>query len=155
MASKPDLVTFATSARTAASLMRTIRSQNDSVRFAVSAWASNHLLPELAGAAAEGALAEQYHDLFDQSASYTHFAQRFRERFQQRPDYAAVVAYDATHLLLDALAINPQRHDLKRTLLQTKDFTSLQGAIVLDQYGDATRQGHTALIKAGQYAPLN
>lgn len=155
MASAPELITFATSVRTAAGLMRTLRSQHDAVRFAVSAWAANHLLPELAGAAAEGALAEQYHDLFDTSSRYTQFEKHYRERFQQGPDYAAVIAYDATRVVLDALALEPRRQGLKSALLKTARFTGLQSEIVLDPTGDATRHGYTTIIKGGRYAHLN
>lgn len=155
MENRPELVTFATSARTAAGLMRTLRSQHAAVRFAVSAWAANHLLLELAGPAAEGVLAEQYHNLFDTSPRYAQFEKQYRERFSQRPDYAAVIAYDATHVLLDAITGNPQRQGLKMALLKTGRFNGLQGEIVLDQNGDATRHGHTTRIKDGQYAPLD
>jgi ABC-type branched-subunit amino acid transport system substrate-binding protein len=135
--------------------MRTLRSKDERVRFAVSAWAANHLLPELAGSAAEEALTEQYHDLFDQSPAYTHFAARYQERFQQRPDYAGVIAYEATNLVLDGLTIDPNRASLKTTLLKKANFDGLQGSIVLDRDGDATRRGYTAIIKGGRYAPLN
>lgn len=157
MANAPDLITFVSSAKTAAGLMRVVREKHADVRFAVSAWAANQLLLEMAGQSAEGMIAEQYHDLFDQSAAYVRFDESYRNRFKRQPDYAAVIAYDATNLLLDGLAdtrATARSTGLKEALLQKQDFTGLQTAIKLDRYGDASRSGFTAVVRNGQYSPL-
>jgi branched-chain amino acid transport system substrate-binding protein len=150
----PDLVTFATSARTAASLILTLREQRRDLRFAVSAWAANRLLLEQAGGAAEGMLVEQYHDLFDSSPAYQSFATRFRQRFNHDPDYAAVIAYDATSLVLNGLGSNPRRAGLKEALIAQRNFKGLQTTIELDRYGDTARTGFTTLVLNGKFAPL-
>jgi branched-chain amino acid transport system substrate-binding protein len=157
MANAPDLITFVSSAKTAAGLMRVVREKHADVRFAVWAWAANQLLLEMAGQSAEGMIAEQYHDLFDQSAAYVRFDESYRNRFKRQPDYAAVIAYDATNLLLDGLAdtrATARSTGLKEALLQKQDFTGLQTAIKLDRYGDASRSGFTAVVRNGQYSPL-
>ena len=151
----PDLIVFACSARTAGGLMRAIRSQNADVRFAASAWAANHLLTELAGPAAEGALIEQYHDLSDKSDRYARFTGEYRQRFNLAPDYAAVIAYDATNIVLDALDQNPRREKLKETLLQKRSFNGLQVGITLDANGDASRKAFTTVVKHGQFSALD
>lgn len=150
----PDLVVFSCSAKTSAGLIRTIRSQNDKVRFAVSAWAANRLLPEVAAQAAEGTLVEQYHDLADKSEAYVRFVNAYENRFKLSPDYAAVIAYDATNIVLDGLALNPHREQLKETLLKKRNFQGLQVPIALDANGDAARQAFTTVVKSGQFAPL-
>jgi branched-chain amino acid transport system substrate-binding protein len=150
----PDLVTFATSARTAASLILSLREQRSDLRFAVSAWAANRLLLQQAGAAADGTLVEQYHDLFDQSPAYQEFATRFHQRFKLDPDYAAVISYDAAHLVLTGLARNPRRAGLKETLLAQRTFKGLQTSIELDRHGDAARSAFTTAIRNGKFVPL-
>jgi branched-chain amino acid transport system substrate-binding protein len=154
LAGTPDLVTLATSARTAANLMLAVRRVRGDMRFAVSAWAANQVLLDTAGNAAEGALVEQYHNLFDETDTYRHFDQRFRERFQRGPDYAAVIAYDATHLILDGLDLHPQKAGLKEVLLQKRKFAALQVTIEIDRQGDAVRPGFTTTVKNRQFSPL-
>lgn len=151
----PDLIVFSCSARTAGSLIHGIRSQHPNVRFAVSAWAANRLLTEVAEQAAEGMLVEQYHDLSDKSESYSHFSEEYQKRFKLSPDYAAVIAYDATNIVLDGLDQNPRRESLKEVLLQKHRFKGLQGPIVLDTNGDASRQAFTTTVKNGQFSPLH
>lgn len=150
----PDLITFATSARTAAGLMLSLREKHPKVRFAVSAWAANRLLVESAAQAAEGTLVEQYHDLLDSSPAYLHFDADYRQRFQFGPDYAAVIAYDATNITLDGLDANPRREGLKEALLAKRHFKGLQTTIELDRYGDASRPGFSTMVGNGKFGPL-
>lgn len=154
LASGADLVSFATSARTAGSQMRLLRAKSDVLRFATSAWAANHLLPETAETSAEGALVEQYHDVSGTSPAYLRFVQNYRTRFKRSPDYAAVIAFDATNIVLDGLRLNPRREGLKQALLNQRRYEGLQVPIELDQYGDASRAAFTTILKAGQFLPL-
>lgn len=151
----PDLVAFACSAKTVSAFMRSLRAKDARVRFATSAWAASRLLLETAGEAAEGTLVEQYHDLADGSAHYRRFAESYEKRFVGAPDYAAVIAYDATSILLDALDRNPRRDGLKRALAQQGSYKGLQVRVTLDAYGDATRPAFSTLIKAGKFVALN
>ena len=153
-ANSPDLVTFATSAKTAAGFMLRLREKNQTVRFSVSAWAANRLLVEVAGGAAEGTLVEQYHNLHDTSPAYKQFDTDYRQRFKFGPDYAAVISYDATNIVLDGLKSHSRRAGLKESLLQKQTFSGLQTTITLDRFGDATRPGFTTTVKGGQFAPL-
>jgi branched-chain amino acid transport system substrate-binding protein len=153
-ATKPDLVTLACSAKSAAALIKQLRERNPKLRFATSAWAANRLLPELAGAAAEGVLIEQYHNLADASPNYQRFAESYQQRFKRAPDYAAVIAYDATTIVLDGLARHPKRDGLKAALIKQKHFSGLQGPIELDANGDAMRAAFTSAIKNGRFVML-
>lgn len=153
-ASKPDLVTLACSAKSAATLIKQLHQHNPALRFATSAWAANRLLPELAGTAAEGVLVEQYHNLADTSPGYKRFADNYQQRFKRAPDYAAVIAFDATSIILDGLATHPKRDGLKTALLKQKRFSGLQGPIELDAHGDAHRSAFTSTIKNGRFVML-
>lgn len=153
-AQKPDLVVFACSAKTTAGLMRSLRTQNTRVRFATSAWAANHALLDIAGQAAEGTLVEQYHNLGDQSPTYRRFVEHYEQRFKQPVDYAAVVAFDATNILLEALAQHPRRDGLKHALLTRHTYPGLQAPIIIDRTGDAERPAFTTRVRAGQFVPL-
>jgi len=152
--SDPDLVTISTGASTAASLISFLHARRKGLRFAVSAWAANRILLQEAGDAAEGTLVEQYHNLFDNSPAYQTFATNFRQHFNLDPDYAAVIAYDATNLVLDQLKNHPRRTGLKEHLIAQRAFKGLQTTIVLDRYGDTARSGFTTVILNGKFAPL-
>ncbi len=153
-ATTPDLVTMASSSKSAAALIKQLYERNPKLRFATSAWAANRLLPEQADAAAEGVLVEQYHNLADTSPGYQGFAESYQQRFKRAPDYAAVVAYDATTIVLDGLAKHPKRDGLKAALIKQKHFSGLQGPIELDANGDAVRAAFTSTIKNGRFVML-
>ncbi|MCP5269251.1 MAG: ABC transporter substrate-binding protein [Zoogloeaceae bacterium] len=151
----PDLITCVCSARTTARMMQMIRAHNSTIRFAASAWAANQFVLENAGKAAEGALVEQYHDLSDPSPNYRAFVDAYQQRFRIAPDYAAVIAYDATSIVLDGLSLNTDRASLKDTLLKKRHFKGLQVPIDLNPQGDATRPVFYTVVKNGQFAPIH
>lgn len=154
LASKPTLVTMACSAKSAAALIKQLHARNPNLRFATSAWAANRLLPEQAGTAAEGVLVEQYHNLADPSPNYRRFAESYQQRFKRAPDYASVIAYDATTIVLDGLTLHPRREGLKNALLKQKTYHGLQGPIELDSNGDAVRAAFTSTIQNGRFVML-
>lgn len=150
----PALVACACSVRSAAEIVRQLHLRAPAVHFAVSAWAASQTLLEQAGAAAEGVLVEQYHNLGDDSAKYRDFLAAYQRRFGVVPDYAAVIAYDATNVVLDALAEHPKRQGLKEAILKRQRFPGLQGEIVFDAYGDVSRQGFMTRVEKGRFVPL-
>ena len=152
--SQPDLVTCACSARSAALLMRDIRAQNPAVHFATSAWAADRLLIEQGGPAAEGAIVEQYHNVADRSEHYLRFVSDYQRRFDEEPNYASIVAYDATKVVLDALEEDPRGLHLKNVLLNKGVFSGLQSGILLNAEGDASRQAFSTRIQGGRFVPL-
>ncbi len=73
-------------------------------------------------------------------------AQRFVEGFvterQHLPDYAALLTYDATRLLLRALSeTGPNRSQLRATLSQLTPWTGIAGTIDFDRTGQNRRAG--------------
>lgn len=153
-ATEPALVTLVCSAKSAAALIKQLRERHPKLLFSTSAWAANRLLPELAGAAAEGVLVEQYHNLADTTPAYRRFADNYQQRFKRSPDYASVIAFDAISIVLDGLSRHPKREGLKTALIKQKHFSGLQGPIELDANGDAVRAAFTSTIEKGNFVML-
>lgn len=155
LAESPDLITLACSPGSAVNLIHGIRQRNPQVRLAGSAWTASTSLPDSAERAGEGMLVEQYHNIADQSERYRRFRDDYRTRFRRDPDYAAVISFDATNIVMDGLQANPDRASLKETLLKQGHFRGLQGDIVLDRYGDAERRAFMSEIRNLRYQALN
>ena len=69
-----------------------------------SEWAGTEQMIELGGKAVEGIYQAQFIDRFSTRPEYLVFQQTYLKRFGKEPGYAGVTAYDATNVILDALA---------------------------------------------------
>jgi branched-chain amino acid transport system substrate-binding protein len=102
-----------------------------------SAWAANEEIIELGGMAVEGMYFGQYFRRQDTPPAFTAFAQAFSRRFKQIPGYISVGSYDATNVLLQALARQKSGQSLKQVLLEQGPYNGLQHSIQFDRYGDS------------------
>jgi len=71
--------------------------------------------------------------------AFTGFQEAFTKRFNYPPTFAAVLAYDASHVVLTALKQNADPKALRQTVKSIAVFDGLQGVIKLDQFGDPDR----------------
>ena len=85
------------------------------------------------------------------------FRQAYAARFNEAPNFPAMHAYDATRLLLAALAKGvTSGPGLKEALLSLTPRPGAQGAsIAFDRYGDLNKpELHLATIEQGRFRPL-
>ena len=95
-------------------------------------------------------------NLLSQDQRYLDFAARYREKHGMEPDAAAMYAYEAMGILVEALRASPDTSpdSLKRTILQIGTFRGLQSEIVFDGYGDASRPVSCFAFESGELVPL-
>lgn len=151
----PQMVLTVASTSDCALIAQRVKGLNSGVRMAGSAWASTERLIELGGAAVEGMLVEQYFDRFDPTAKFQSFVQTYRNRFKAEPGFAAVLAYDATNMLIAGLQKSQQPAELKSAILGLGTFEGVQGPVVLDAMGDASRTVHFGVVKNGAFAKID
>lgn len=85
-----------------------------------------------------------------------HFITAYRERFQSDPSIFAVQAYDAMHVVLDAIrrgaATGP---DVRTQLFVRHDIPTLGGLEKFDEGGILTRKVYMIQIQNGRFVQLN
>jgi len=87
----------------------------------------------------------------DDSPPYQAFRDKFRAEFGQQPGFSAVCAFEAaTALFMAYEQAGGDVASLPRTLLAIRKFPGLQGDVVIDEYGDAHREGFIATVQDGR-----
>ena len=152
---KPQLILTVASFVDCALIAQRAKVLDPGVRMAGSAWASTERLIELGGAAVEGMLVEQYFDRFDPSPKFQGFLQAYRKRFKAEPGFGAVLAFDAANMLVAGLQKSQRPEELKSGILGLGSFDGVQGPVLLDTTGDATRAVHFGVVRNGAFARID
>lgn len=112
-------------------------------------------LLEITGGAAEGLI--YFVPVFDASAAsqnVRHFADAFRTKTGREPDVVAAHAYDALHILADAIqAVGPEPRKVSQHLLKVKDYPGVAGPTTFDQNGEAKKPVMAKIIQSGRFVP--
>ena len=151
---KPDAILLVTSALDAARLAQKVRESNAGVLLFASQWATTERLIELGGRAVDGMVLHNYFDRDNKAEGLLRLRQAYRERFQREPDFAAVAAHDATHVVLEALARRGSGQSLRDALLTRGPFAGSEEAISFNRNGDSQRVPHILVVRDGQFVTL-
>lgn len=154
LAGNPGLIGLVCSATDAGLLVQKLRQMAPGIALTGGGWTASERLLELGGKAVEGMLAEQYFNRNDNSEAYKKFYQTFLARFGNEPGFAGVAGFDAANVMMDALAKDPKRENLKQTLLAIRAFKGLQDEIRFDDFGDADRRLYLTEVRDGRFVPL-
>ena len=154
LATEPDLIVIVASAVDAARICQQVRKIDTAVAIAISEWASTERFIELAGSASEKVRTAQFFNRNDSSAAYQSFRQAYLARYGDAPGFAGVAAYDATQVVLEAMARRRQGKSLKETIIAIGEFQGLQQRIPIDRFGDAQRTTFLTEVRDGQYRTL-
>jgi branched-chain amino acid transport system substrate-binding protein len=151
---KADAALVIAGAVDAASLCQLVRARSATLPLFTSEWAAaSEQFIELGGRALEGVHVAQFLKSEDRSPRYVAFVTAYRERYRREPGFAAVAAYDAATVALDALARRKPGEDFKATLLANPRYEGLQGPIAFDAFGEARRSTHIHVIRDGRFVP--
>jgi branched-chain amino acid transport system substrate-binding protein len=154
IAVKPEVILIIASAVDAARICQQVRKLDAAVAIATSEWAATERFVELAGGASEKVCLAQFLDRNDTSERYRSFYKAYLERYGHAPGFAGVAAFDATRVVLEALARRQRGGRLKETIVAIGDFQGLQQRIPIDGFGDARRATFLAEVRDGQYWTL-
>ena len=151
LASEPRAVILISNALDTAMLATQLRQKNPHLVLATPAWAAADALLEMGGRAVEGMITGQAYDLSDQSPAFLAFKKTYQQRFGQPIDTAAVTAYNATQVLLNALRERQPQESPKQNLLRIRHFASLQQPIDLDKFGDSASRFYLMVVRQGRF----
>ena len=152
--SRPDGVLLLANSVDTALLAQQIRKRDAAVRINTSEWAATERLLELGGQAIEGIVIAQFIDRESQQASYLAFKKAYLERFGQAPGFAGLTGFDATNVVLEALAAQTSGQTLKQTLLARREYAGAQSVIRFDATGDAARETFLTTVRNGAFVRL-
>ncbi|MEI6208683.1 MAG: ABC transporter substrate-binding protein [Desulfuromonadales bacterium] len=112
-------------------------------------------LLQLAGKSSEGMIFTLPVNSQSVAPAYTSFKESFSKRFNYPPTFAAVLAYDATQLILTSLKKDSDTGKLRQTVKSISSFDGLQGPIRLDEFGDPNRKLFVLRYRDGREEVLN
>jgi len=125
-------------------------------QFFSSAGAISQKLLEIAGSAAEGLVCGSApFNVESDDPRVQAFAQAFRSRFRESPDFIAANSYDAVRILAEIfLAGNLDSPGIKAGLYATNGFPGVGGRTTFDSDGEVTKPIEVVAVRNGRFVPL-
>lgn len=136
----PDGVAVCGLVTEGAQLLRQAKDLGLKTTFMGSTAFNNDKLLELAGAAAEGMVANATFEATSKRAVARDFAEKYKAKFGDFPQYTAAQGYDAAIVLVDAIkrAGSADREKIRQALAATKGFNRVEsGPLTFDDKGQA------------------
>lgn len=147
----PDAVVVIANSLDVAMLAQQLRKRDRYVHISTSEWAATERLSELGGSAVEGVMIPQFMDRESNNPSFLAFRKAYIDRFSMEPGFGGVTAFDATNVVLAALAGKEKSQTLKQAILSRGVFAGVQSEIRFDNMGDAKRDTYMTTIRNGQF----
>ena len=154
LAAQPDSLFFISGALDVARLAQQARKQAPKLPIGAAEWAATEQLIELGGPVVEGLLIVQNFDRDDPTPRFREFSEAYFKRFQRKPGYSSVSAYDAAVVLLTALKNRRADESLKQAALRSGPYPGLQQTIAFDANGDTQRKVFFTEIRDGRYVRI-
>ncbi len=102
------------------------------------------------GRAVEGATFVMKVDLTDTSTRFVAFKDAYLARYGRPVDFAAVMSYEAVHILAEGLRRDGTREGVRKAVLSIGTFDGLQGPIRIDAFGDTQRKHYVMTVHDGK-----
>jgi ABC-type branched-subunit amino acid transport system substrate-binding protein len=136
----PAVVIVVAGAEDAARLVTALRSALPKAKLFGGPSLGRHRFRQLAGGAAEGIEYPELTETEPNPPERQRFAIQFAAERHRAPDYAALLTYDATRLLVEAIRrAGPNRAQIREALVQLSPWSGLGGEIAFDGTGQNTR----------------
>ena len=147
----PDAVVVIANSLDTALFAQQVRKRDPHVYITTSEWAATERLSELGGIAVEGVIIPMFMDRDSNNPGYLAFRQAYLDRFSIEPGFGGVTAFDATNVVLAALAGKDNSQSLKQAILSQGTFVGVQSDIRFDKTGDAKRDTYMTTIHNGYF----
>lgn len=151
LGAQPDGLFFISGALDVARLAQQARKQAPQLPIGAAEWAATEQLIELGGDVVQGLLIVQNYDRDDESPRFKDFSDAYYKRFQRKPGYSSVSAYDAATVVLTALKNRKSHETVQQAALRSGPYPGLQQTITFDANGDTPRKVFFTEIRDGRY----
>ncbi len=135
----------------AAWICQQIRKQDPHVSLFATGWPMTQEFLENGGSAVNGVRFIDYFDWNSRRPMYLRFQKAYTERFASPPSFSAIYAYEAAHVLFQALARNPDPKLLRQTIVDIRRFEGIFQDFEIDAFGDAHRKPFLITAEQGRY----
>lgn len=154
LAPEPDAVLFIANAVAVARMAQQLRKVDATTPMFASEWAATQQVIELGGKAVNGLIVLHLFDKFGRGKRFLRFTEEYRRQFKNDPGFSGIIAYEVVHALGKALKNREQGQSLKEAILANNPYQGLQQTLVIDEYGDTTRQAHFVVVDGMQFIPV-
>lgn len=112
-------------------------------------------LIDIAGEGAEGLIYfVPAFDANDKGERTRAFVEMFEGRLRRKPEVFAAHAYDALHILVDAItAVGSDPKAVAKQLITLRDYPGVAGLTTIDEHGDARKPVMIKTIRHGTFVP--
>jgi branched-chain amino acid transport system substrate-binding protein len=151
---RPDAVLLIANAADGADICQQIRKTGSRVAILAAGWGMTGEFLQKGGKAAEGVVFDNFIDRDSRHPRYLRFLEAYRNRFGTDADFGAMMSYEAIRLIADALAVNEEPTQLKKTILGIDKVYGLFGDLKIDRFGEAKRESCVITVKNGRFQKL-
>lgn len=157
ISTEPDNVLMCLSAIDAANLSQQIRKLGGDMQLFGVSWTQTGDLIVQGGKAVEDMILIAIRSYDDPSQALIAFNALYEERYKQPPSFVSDRTYDAIAFLAEGMRQTDEMtpKQVRRTLLDMKNFQGLSGLVELDEYGDVLSGYRLVVVKDGQYVPAD
>ncbi len=155
MATRPDSVLVIANPIDSAMICQRLRIAGFDGRLLLSPWSvsSDDFLSK-GGEAVEGAMAVDMCDSGSSSPERQVMYDAFVARFGAEPNFAAMLAYDATQLVIEVMRTEGAESDLREGLIELDPWEGFEDVIDLDEFGDVDRPFYAKVVRNGRFVRL-
>jgi len=154
VATRPDGILVLTNSIDAAMFSQQVSKLADGIDLYGSDWAFSGDLVRYGGKSIEGFTFTTNVDMESNTVAFKQFKVDFTKRFDAKPKFPTVLAYEAAQLLFSALRQNPDPANLPETLKNLGAMEGLQDSFQLDKNGDVERPTYINQVQKGHFIRL-
>lgn len=154
IASDPDCLYVLANAMDTAMISQQLCKLGESLQVVTSDWSATDEVLQYGGASVEGMFFMHTVNRDYAEPRYLEFKEAFQARFAYEPGFASIHAYDAAHILFQALEQNGDPSLLPETIRKIEAFQGLQSEIRFDAFGDVTRTHFPIQVRDGHFVAV-
>lgn len=154
LASKADGLFILADPQDSALFCQQVRKIGSTVPLYLSSWAQGKSFLIYGGEAVEGVVLAHTYIPSEEGCHYDNFRTDFIERFNREPDFTALYAYDAAHILCEILKDGDDPVRLKERLIRISRFKGADGEFTINRFGDAQRNVRLITVRKGMFREL-
>ena len=151
----PNLIIIVANSLDSANMIQYIRFNNISSQIFCSGWAMDDDFIQNGGKAIENVLFTTAYNSNDNSPQFKSFTQHYQELYHKIPSENAMQGYELAQIIIQNLQQSEDIGTLKKRILSKKIYKGLQGDIVLNRYGDATRKYYIVTVKNRKFVRID
>ena len=151
---KPDLILFCVNSIDAARIVQYLRINKINTQLASSEWAMTNTFLENSGRHSENIIFNIDYNQNAKNKKFLDFVQNYKDKYNDNPSMFASKGYELSKIIIQLLEEGKET-ELKKNLLEKREFEGLQDTIVFDEYGDVIRNFINFRVKNGEFVIIN